>query len=60
MIRKAAISDSRILAEMAVQMWDSHNVDELDIEFSGTLNNVQSVFYIKYVKKFPLVLHKVV
>ena len=32
MIKKAAPGDSRILAEMAVQMWDSHTADELEAD----------------------------
>ena len=34
MVRKATSQDSRILAEMAVQMWGSHRVDDLDAEFA--------------------------
>ena len=30
MVRIAIKEDSRVLAEMAVQMWDSHTVDELE------------------------------
>ena len=54
MIRKAMIGDSRILAELAVQMWDSHTVAELETEFSETLNDEQSVFFIKYVNEIPV------
>ena len=32
---------------MAVQMWDSHTVDELEAEFVETLNDKQSAFFIK-------------
>ena len=32
MVRIARNKDSRVLAEMAVQMWDSHTVDELEAE----------------------------
>jgi hypothetical protein len=48
MVRIAINKDSRVLAEMAVQMWDSHTVAELETEFSETLNDEQSVFFIKY------------
>ena len=48
MVRKATNSDSRILAEMAVQMWDSHTVDELETEFIETLNVKHAAFFIKY------------
>ena len=54
MIRKATNGDSRVLAEMAVHMWDSHTVAELETEFSETLNDEQSVFFIKYVNEIPV------
>ena len=54
MIRKAMIGDSRILAELAVQMWDSHTVDKLELEFSETLNDEQSAFFIKDVREIPV------
>ena len=54
MIRKATNGDSRVLAEMAVQMWDSHTVDELETEFVETLNDEQSAFFIKYVNNIPV------
>ena len=50
MVRIAINGDSRVLAEMAVQMWDSHTVDELEAEFVETLNDKQSAFF--------MVLHK--
>ena len=53
MVRVAASCDSRILAEMAVQMWDSHTVDELETELVETLNDEQSVFFIKYINDLP-------
>ena len=49
MIRKATNSDSRFLAEMAVQMWDDNTVNELETEFLKTLNDEQSAFFIKVV-----------
>ena len=49
MVRIAINKDSRVLAEMAVQMWDSHTVDELEAEFVETLNDKQSAFFIKYI-----------
>ena len=41
MVRIARNKDSRVLAEMAVQMWDSNTVDELEAEFAETLNDKQ-------------------
>ena len=49
MVRIARNKDSRVLAEMAVQMWDSNTVDELEAEFAETLNDKQSAFFIKYI-----------
>ena len=53
MVRIAIKEDSRVLAEMAVQMWDSHTVDELEAEFVETLNDKQSAFFIKYINDLP-------
>ena len=54
MIRKATNGDRGVLAEMAVQMWDSHTVAELETEFSETLNDEQSAFFIKYFNEIPV------
>ena len=54
MIRKATTGDSGVLAEMAVQMWDSHTVAELETEFVETLNDSQSAFFIKYINDLPV------
>ena len=54
MVRIATNVDSRVLAEMAVQMWDSHTVDELETEFVETLNDKQSSFFIKYINDLPV------
>ena len=53
MIRKATNGDSRFLAEMASQMWDS-SIDALETEFIETLNDEQSAFFIKYVNNIPV------
>ena len=54
MVRKAAKNDSRILAEMAVQMWDSHTVAELETEFRESLNDERTSFFIKYTDDKPM------
>ena len=54
MVRKATNSESHILAEMAIQMWDSHTIDELETEFIETLNDEQSAFFIKYLNNVPV------
>lgn len=54
MVKKATNSDSRILAEMAILMWDSHTVESLEIEFAETLRSKTAVFLIKYEKDEPI------
>lgn len=54
MVRIAINEDSRVLAEMAVQMWDRHTVEELETEFIETLNREHSAFFIKYSKDLPV------
>ena len=54
MVRKATNSESRVLAEMAIQMWGSHTIDELETEFIETLNDQQSSFFIKYLNNVPV------
>lgn len=54
MVQKATNNDSRILAEMAIQMWHSHTVDSLEMDFKETLNNESAVFFIKYIDNMPI------
>lgn len=49
MIYKATDNDSRILAEMAIQMWNSHTVDTLEEKFAVLLSSENTVAFIKYV-----------
>ena len=48
MIKTATESDTCILAEMAVEMWDNQTVEELTGEFAETIKEETSVFFIKY------------
>lgn len=54
MVQIATVNDCRILAEMAVQMWDSQTVDDLEAEFAETLKNEHSAFFIKFANKLPI------
>ena len=54
MVRKATNRDCRILAELAVQMWDSHTVEELEAEFGETIQDEQTAFFIKYADDAPV------
>lgn len=53
MVRKATTIDRRVLAEMAIQLWDSHTIDDLEAEFTETINGEQSAFFIKYINHVP-------
>ena len=54
MVRKATNRDSRVLAEMAVQMWNTHTVDELQEEFAETLRCEHSAFFVKHEGNMPV------
>ena len=54
MVRKATKDDGRILAKMAVRMWDRHTIEELEMEFTETLNDAKAAFFIKYVDGLPI------
>ena len=54
MVRKANINDSRILAEMAIQMWESNTLDGLEAEFQEILKGEESAFFMKYVGDEPV------
>ena len=54
MVRKAANHDSRILAEMAVQMWNSHSIDDLEADFLKTLEKQDVAFFILYADNTPV------
>lgn len=54
MVQKATKDDSRILAEMAIQMWKSNTVESLETEFKETMNSERSAFFIKYVNNTPV------
>ena len=54
MIQKATCNDAGVLAEMAVQMWDSHSPEDLASEFHETLQARESAFFIQYVEDMPV------
>ena len=54
MVKQAKMKDSRVLAGLAVQLWDQHTVDELESEFIEALNDHRSAFFIKYVNNIPV------
>ena len=54
MIRKATPNDTRILAELAIQMWSNHAVSELEADFAEIVNSNEAVCFIKYVDDVPV------
>jgi aminoglycoside 6'-N-acetyltransferase I len=49
MIKKATKEDALILAELAIQMWHSHAISELQAEFINLICNDNAVCFIKFV-----------
>ena len=53
MIRKATRGDGRMLADMAVKMWDSHDRDGLAAEFEAAIADGQAAFFVMYADDAP-------
>ena len=49
MIKSAVKSDARILAELAIQMWNDYTVLDLEKEFENLIQSDKAVCFIKYV-----------
>jgi aminoglycoside 6'-N-acetyltransferase I len=49
MVKKATQEDTLILAELAIQMWHSHTILELQAEFNDLIYNENAVCFIKIV-----------
>ena len=54
MIRKASKNDIRIIADLAVLMWDNNSVDELTDEFSDILSKDDAQIFLKYEDDTPV------
>ena len=54
MVRKAEKKDLEILANLALLMWNNHSVNELIAEFSETISNGNSQFFLKYIGDIPI------
>ena len=54
MVQKARKEDLKILANLAVLMWDSHSVSELMAEFSEIISIGKSQFFLKYENDIPI------
>ena len=54
MVRKAEKQDLEILANLAVQMWNSHSVSELIAEFLEIMEKGNTQFFLKYENDIPI------
>lgn len=54
MIKTATDTDCSILAELAVQMWDSASLAELEADFFKIISSQTSVCFIKYLDDAPI------
>lgn len=54
MILKASLNDSRILAKMAIKIWENDSVEELEQEFNEFAVNSDMTSFIKYIDKKPV------
>lgn len=54
MIKKAASEDAMTLAELAVQMWDSHTLQELETDFLKIVNSDDAVCFIRFAGNEPV------
>lgn len=49
MIRKASQNDVKIIANLAILLWQKHNIEELEQEFLEILNSKNSAIFLKYI-----------
>lgn len=54
MIKKAASEDALTLAELAVQMWNSHTLQELETDFLKIVNSEDAVCFIRFEGNKPI------
>lgn len=53
-VRKAGKSDIKIVADLAVLLWNHHSVEELIKEFSDMISEGKSQFFLKYENDVPI------
>ena len=54
MIRRADIKDAEVLAALAIQMWKSHELNELTEDFRVLTGNDNAACFLKYVDNKPV------
>lgn len=53
MIKRAEEKDVRIIAEMAVMLWNSHSVEDMKAEFADIVNGEEAEVFLKYAQDIP-------
>ena len=51
MIKKAKVSDAYEIAQLAVEMWDNHNIEDLQADFISAIRSEEAVIFLKYEKE---------
>lgn len=51
MIKRAEEKDVRIIAEMAVMLWNSHSVEDMKVEFADIINSEEAEVFLMYVQE---------
>ena len=54
MIKKAGKDDLMVIAELAVQMWKEHTIQDLADEFLSIVSKDDAQLFIKYVQDVPI------
>ena len=54
MIRRAGMNEARDLANMAIQMWTDHDLEDLETEFRNLVMNDAAACFIKYAEDKPI------
>ena len=54
MIKRAKIGDTEVLADLAIQMWTDHDLEDLTEEFRQLVMNDDAVCLIRYVDEKPI------
>ena len=53
-IKRAKTKDARVLAELAIQMWSNHTLEELESDFKENISKEGSVCFIKFDEETPI------
>ena len=53
-IRKAGLQNADTVAELAVQMWDSHTLQEMAEDICGTMTKEDACFFLSYAGGLPV------